>query len=160
MEVVEIDDIRAQVAQRLLALCAHEPGVIEVVVRAFDPAELAREKNLVARHALGEHLADQRLRVPAAVRVGRVPVTDAAAMRLDQRLLRLVVVVAGPADGCPFVDVGTSVAPCAEADRGDVDVGAAEANGAHGERMLHCGTAPMRLLLARLKPYKAAVAMT
>src|SRR5437016_8334901 len=55
-------------------------------------------------------------------------------MRLDQRLLRLPVVMAAPADRRAVVHVRPAMAPRAETDGGDPGIGAAEANRAHGGR--------------------------
>jgi hypothetical protein len=132
MKVVEIEDVRAQVAQRAFGLLAHELRIVGMVCRSLDVAELRREKDLIARHVI-PHLANQLLGMPVAVRIGRVPMRDARAMCGDERFLRLRVVVACPADGLAAVGhAGSAVSPRSEADGGDGDVGAAEADHAHG----------------------------
>ncbi len=115
-----------------MALRAHEGRVVPVAGRALLPAELRGQEDLLARHALCEDFADERLGVAAAIGVSRVPVRDAAVVGLDQRLLRQPVVVTAPADRGPLVRVRSAVAPGPEADRGDMNIRAAKADRAHG----------------------------
>ena len=133
MKVVEIDDVGPHVSQRTLALRAHEVRIVEMIRRAFDPAEFRRQENLFARN-LAKDLADELLGVPVAISIRGIPVRDAVAIRGGQRFLREAIVVTAPSDGNTFADVRPAVSPCAEGDSRNKDVGAAEAYGAHRSR--------------------------
>ncbi len=78
VEVVDVDDISAQVAQRAVDALAHEVRVVGVRVAAARVADLGRQKQAVARHgASADEVADERLGAAVAVDIGRVPMRDA-----------------------------------------------------------------------------------
>ena len=58
MKVIEIDDVDAHVAQRLLALRAHECWIVVTIRGPFDVAEFRGDENLIARHFV-PHASDQ-----------------------------------------------------------------------------------------------------
>src|SRR5438132_9719571 len=134
MKIVEINDLRAEIAQGPLALRTHERRIVEMIRLTLDPSELRGQKNVGARNLL-EHFADQLFGVSVSVCVGRVPMGDAASMRLDQRLFGLTIVVSAPADRHALAGVRTSVAPSTETDGRNANIRAAEANRAHGARL-------------------------
>src|ERR1051326_9099366 len=133
MEVVDVDDVGAHVAQRALALLAHECRIVITAARTFHVAKFCREKNFRTRDAI-PHLSDQLFSVSVAVRVGGVPMRDAVAIRGDERVFRGIVVRAAPSYGRSLAHVRASVAPGAEGGRRELEIRSAEANRAHGAR--------------------------
>src|SRR5438132_14281444 len=98
--------------------------------RALYPSELRGQKNVGSRNVL-EDFADQLFGMAVSVCVGSIPMCDTKAMRFDERLFRLTIIVPAPANRDPLARVRPSLTPGAETDRRNASIRAAEANHAH-----------------------------
>jgi hypothetical protein len=122
VDLVEVDPIGLEPAERILDL-ANDPAarVAELIgIVPHRPVHLGREHDVVAP-AAGECLADDLLRLPACVDVGRVDEVDARIERPVDDADALVVVRISPA----------AEHHRAEAERADLDPGACELSIVH-----------------------------
>ena len=131
VQVLEVDGVRLEQFQGAFEAFPDVSGVVEMLVGALVPAELACEEYVPARDFFPER-TDDLFGIAVAVDIGGVPMADALLVGGDQGFPGIGVLLTGPAGGRSARADGPAVGPATEADGGDLDIGFTKGDVSHG----------------------------